>query len=183
MKKLMLTVILCAALPAGSILAEEPAKNPAAAGFEKRFLEMMSHHHQGGADMADLCQTKATHAELKSFCEKVASAQKEERQQMESWRRDWYQGQGGMPKAEMDKMMAEHKRHMATLNAASGEKFDTSFLEMMSTHHKEGIAEAGSCTTKAEHRELKDLCAKMKSDQQKEVSEMQGWLHSWTGHK
>ena len=33
--------------------------------FERHFLEMMSHHHQHGVEMAGLCQTKAQHAELK----------------------------------------------------------------------------------------------------------------------
>ena len=27
--------------------------------FERRFLEMMSHHHQGAIEMANLCQAKA----------------------------------------------------------------------------------------------------------------------------
>jgi len=146
------------------------------AAFEKRFLDMMSHHHEGGIEMAQACQQKAVRAELKQLCSKMASNQGLERQQMMDWLKSWYQDQGGMPKAELEKMMAEHKQHMAKLNTLKGEAFDRAFIGTMINHHQQGVMEARVCTGRADHAELKQLCTKMRGDQEKEIATMRSWI-------
>jgi len=156
--------------------AEGPAKSGEAAAFEKRFLQMMTQHHEGGIEMAQACQQKASRAELKQFCSKMATAQGAERQQMMGWRKDWYRDLGGAQKSEMQKMVMQHKQHMAKLNTLVGDAFDQSFLDMMIQHHRQAVADSKACVAQAEHAELKQLCGKMQSDQEKEIGQMQGWL-------
>lgn len=166
--------------PGNALWADEPAQGKAGA-FERRFLEKMPHHHRGAVEMANVCQQKASHAELKPFCQNIASDQSQEQKQMEGWLQSWYQGQGAMPRAEMDKMMAQHKQDMAKLNAASGEQFDREFLMSMTKHHQQGQPEMKRCTTRAGHQELKQLCTKMAGEQQKENGQMQQWQRAWFG--
>ena len=172
------SIVLLAISPAMA----QTSKGKTGEAFERQFLEMMSHHHQGGVEMANLCQTKAQHAELKQLCTKMAADQKKEADQMQGWLQTWHQGKGTMPKGEMDKMMAEHKQHMAMLNSASGEKFDHTFLPLMAKHHKQVIPQAKQCQTKATHGELKELCTKMSAEQSKEASQMQTWHREWQKH-
>jgi uncharacterized protein (DUF305 family) len=181
MKSTLLVLASLLALSITPVMAQ--TKGNTGEAFERHFLDMMSHHHQHGIEMANVCETKAQHSELKQLCSKMAADQKRETDQMESWLQSWHQGKGAMPKAEMDKMMAEHKKHMAMLNAATGEKFDHAFLPMMTKHHQQAIPQAKQCQTKAEHAELKDLCTKMTTEQSKEASQMQTWHKQWQqGH-
>ena len=145
----------------------------AGADFEQQFLAMMPHHHQQATEMAGPCQTKAASADLKALCTKMAEAQQQEKQKMDAWRQSWYQGKGQMPKAEMEQMNAKHKKHMAELNAATGEKFDQLFLMAMTAHHKDGMPQLKACEGKASHTDLKQLCVKMSKDQQQEIQQMQ----------
>lgn len=162
--------------------AQESAAAKGSAAFEQRFLEMMTHHHRGGVEMANLCQSKAQHQELKPFCSQLAGSQQKEADQMQGWLTAWYQGKGGMPKAEMDKMMAQHKQHMTKLNAATGEQFDHTFLQLMTMHHQQAVPEAKTCSARASHQELKALCMKMSGEQQKEIGQMQAWMKQWGNH-
>lgn len=146
------------------------------AAFEKRFLDMMSHHHAGGIEMAQVCQQKASLPELKELCGKMASTQGTERQQLIDWRKQWYQDQGGMPPAQEKKMTARHQQHMAKLNTLVNNEFDRAFVQLMSEHHAQGAAEAKACVAQAEHAELRKLCGRMQADQEKEIGMMQGWL-------
>jgi uncharacterized protein (DUF305 family) len=159
-------------------VADEPAANPTKATFEQHFLEMMSHHHGAGIEMANVCQQKAQLADLKQMCGKMAAEQKKESDQMQGWLGSWYQGKGGMPKAEMDKMMAEHKAHMQKLNSAQGAAFDQVFLQLMTKHHEQAIPKAKQCQASASHAELKSLCADMVQSQTRDRSAMQQMLTS-----
>jgi len=161
------------------VSGEDPAADKSKADYEKHFLEMMVHHHQGGVEMADLCQTKARHPELKPFCGTISSGQQKEAGVMQTWLASWYHGQGTMSREETDKMMAEHTEHMQRLNAAAGDQFDVTFLDIMTRHHQQAIPEAKGCSTRAPHQELQTLCNDMAGQQEKEVVQMQAWATEW----
>lgn len=97
---------------------------------------------------------------------------------MQGWLGSWYQGKGGMPKAEMDKMMAEHKAHMQKVNSVQGDAFDQVFLQLMTKHHEQAIPKAKQCQASAAHAELKSLCTDMVQAQTRDRSEMQQMLTS-----
>lgn len=50
--------------------------------FDKMFLEMMSHHHQGAIDMAKNAIPNLSHKEVKRFADKAVKKQTEEIQKM-----------------------------------------------------------------------------------------------------
>ena len=57
--------------------------------------------------------------------------------------------------------------------------FDQRFLSQMIPHHQMAMDMAKDCMAKATHDELKGLCRKISSDQEKEVATMRTWLGSW----
>jgi uncharacterized protein (DUF305 family) len=170
MKRSVPRLLLVACLAVSLSAADEKRSGK---DFEQHFLTKTPHHHQQAIEMAQVCEQKAVKADLKGFCTKLLSSQQQEKQQMDSWRQGWYQGEGTVPPAEMQQMDAKHKKHMSELNAAAGDKFDHAFLMSMTEHHRDGLPEMKACQGRAVHAELKQLCSKMSKEQQDDIRQMQ----------
>ncbi|MFN2977591.1 DUF305 domain-containing protein [Terriglobus aquaticus] len=147
--------------------------------FEQGFLDSFPMHHQEAIEMSNLCVEKATHQQLKSLCQHMATSQTDEKQQMQSWFQSWYGGKGMAPMTDMAKMKAQHELMMAKLHATSGEKFDHAMMVSMGEHHRMGIADTQKCVAQAVHPELKALCGKMEAEQTDDLSKMSSWIKSW----
>jgi uncharacterized protein (DUF305 family) len=177
----ILRTALCSVLlsmgAVGTTLAQ--SNNPASAKFEQSFLESFPMHHAQAIEMAQLCVQKATHAELKDICQQMMTMQSQEKQTMEDWLNSWYGGKGMASASEEAKMKAQHEAMMAKLKAAQGPAFDHAFIMSMDQHHQMGIASTGSCIAHAGHAELKELCTKMKNEQQDDTSKMNKLMKQW----
>jgi len=64
------------------------------------------------------------------------------------------------------------------LSEKTGKAVDTTFLQMMIQHHKDGIQMAKLAVAKAKHDELKKFAEKMISDQGTEIKTMTDWLQA-----
>ncbi len=58
--------------------------------FDKQFLTMMTEHHQGAIDMAQLVPEQATHQELKTLSQNIITSQQAEVNQFGQWLSAWY---------------------------------------------------------------------------------------------
>ena len=79
----------------------------------------------------------------------------------------------GMNNGNMD-----HSMMQSSPNAASA-PYDLQFLDTMIAHHQGAIEMAGPCSAKAQHAEVKTLCANIISSQQKEIADMKAWRDKW----
>ncbi|MDE1161150.1 MAG: DUF305 domain-containing protein [Acidobacteriaceae bacterium] len=147
--------------------------------FEQRFLQSFSQHHQSAINMAQLCTEKAIHPDLKQRCQQMIASQQQEKQQMDSWLQSWYSDKGEAPVSLEAKLKVQQEKMMTQLHAASGNSFDHDFLVDMGQHHQMGIADTQKCVTQAVHPELKALCQKMKSEQEKDLNKMNAWVKEW----
>ena len=59
--------------------------------FEIAFLQMMIKHHASAVREAGLCVRGASHADLRTFCSNIHTAQEAEIAQMKGWLCQWYQ--------------------------------------------------------------------------------------------
>ena len=69
-----------------------------------------------------------------------------------------------------------------TAVASEGRGFndtDVMFLQMMTPHHRQGIAIAALAKDRPARREVKQLAAAIRVTQRAEVKKMSGWLRSW----
>lgn len=82
-------------------------------------------------------------------------------------------GHNSMNSNEMD-----HSMMQSSANAASA-PYDLQFLDTMIAHHRGAVDMAGSCATKAQHAEVKTLCANIISSQTKEITQMTEWRDKW----
>lgn len=59
--------------------------------FDLRFINMMIPHHQGALTMAQQAAEKSSRPEIKQLTQNILTSQQQEIDQMEQWRKDWYQ--------------------------------------------------------------------------------------------
>ncbi len=57
--------------------------------FDKTFIAMMTIHHQGAIEMANLADTRAKHGEIKTLSQAIITAQNNEITEMQQWQMDW----------------------------------------------------------------------------------------------
>lgn len=58
--------------------------------FDLRFINAMIPHHQGAVDMAQQVLNNGDRPELKQLAQGIITAQNQEIEQMQQWRKDWY---------------------------------------------------------------------------------------------
>ena len=60
------------------------------AEFERGWLPMMLHHHQGAVDMSALAERRTTHTAMLQLANGIIAAQTKEIEQMRDWAMAWY---------------------------------------------------------------------------------------------
>lgn len=68
----------------------------------------------------------------------------------------------------------------SSLNGMMGD-LDGHFIEQMIPHHEDAVLMAELALTTAEHPELRQLAANIKTDQSREIDQMRAWHRSWYG--
>jgi uncharacterized protein (DUF305 family) len=155
--------------------ASEAAPTRAEARFEVKFMKDMIDHHAMAVMMAELCQEKAVHEELRALCGQIEQTQTEEIAQMQTWLREWY---GITYEPEMTPGM---ERQLEKLAALDGAAFEIAFMEEMIKHHEAAVRGGGQCIERAYHPELVQLCQNIVQTQTEEIQTMQTWLSQWYG--
>ncbi len=64
-------------------------------------------------------------------------------------------------------------------NPSGHVNFEKRYIRMMVPHHESGIEMFSRCEQVASHSELKQLCTKMRTDQEKGSAQMKEWYKSW----
>ena len=63
---------------------------PKDAMFDKRFMDLMIIHHEGGIMMAKDALKKSDRPEIKELAQQIITSQEKEIQQMKEWEKAWY---------------------------------------------------------------------------------------------
>jgi uncharacterized protein (DUF305 family) len=147
--------------------------------YEIKFMKDMIEHHHMALMMAEECQERATHDELKEMCRTMEADQAAEIRQMRVWLHDWYKVHvdSVMTPAQMKAMnaMASMKR----FSRLSGSEYEIAFMREMIKHHEMAIKRAAECTTRARHEELIEMCRAIETNQKREIEQMEEWLCKW----
>ncbi|HLZ36639.1 MAG TPA: DUF305 domain-containing protein [Mycobacteriales bacterium] len=165
---LALLVGAASAASAGQTVASRPT-----APYDVRFMTNMIDHHAMAVQMAQVCQRRAVHGQLRGLCVTISASQQREIRQMRTWLRAWYR----TDHAPM--MMPGMGQQMRRLGQFSGRMFEIHFMNMMIPHHQEAVRDARTCVNRADHRELRQLCRNIIRTQTAEIRQMRGWLCAW----
>ena len=159
----------------------QTSPNAASQPYDLQFLDTMTAHHQSAIDMARPAVTKAQHADLKVFAQKIITDQEGEVAEMRRYREQWYAGKPQAMNMEMSGMMDSMKgMDMNRMNAATGKEYDLMFLDMMTAHHAGATTMAREALTKAEHPEIKTLANQIIKAQEAEIKQMADWKAKWS---
>ncbi len=176
-------LVLLAGLLASGCTTEEPdppSGMPAevdvvTARYERRFMEDMILHHRMAVDMSAMCADKAEHQELRALCQGMGAAQQREIEDMGAWLQSWYR----VSPPEEAPMSDNQMRSMSELGSLSGAAFEAEFLEDMTVHHTQAVADASTCAKLAVHEPLIELCRDIVDAQLAEIDQMQSWQREW----
>jgi uncharacterized protein (DUF305 family) len=144
---------------------------------EFEFLAGMVPHHQEASDNARTALKRSERPEVQQLAQKIIDAQEAEITQMETWLTEWYPERNRGPvAAAMTQAMTS--MNMPDLENSSGTAFDQAFLEGMIMHHQMAIQMVDSLLSQnlVEHDEVRTLAQDIRSAQEAEIAEMQGYL-------
>jgi uncharacterized protein (DUF305 family) len=141
------------------------------------FATGMIPHHQQAVEMAQLADERAVTPEIKSLVERIHAAQQAEIDQMTAWLTAWsapvpsdeHGGHGSMPGMMTDEQMNQ-------LRQLTGREFERQFLLIMIEHHQGAIEMARTELNTGANADAKALAQRTITDQQAEITEMQGLL-------
>ena len=144
---------------------------------DKDFAAMMKIHHMGATEMARLQVAQGTNQQVKDMAQKMLSDQQKEIGQLDAFLNNNNQNSVGQEKSSpfYDRVMKEMKSmKMDDMNHSGS--IDQQFVQMMIPHHQGGIAMANLYLENgAQDQTLKSIANKIKTDQQKEIQQMQAW--------
>lgn len=140
---------------------------PAAKDGDHEFLRMMADHHEGMIQMGTAAMTKASTPAVQGDAHTMHTAQVAEQKKMV----DMVQAMHG--ETLMPMMMSSNKAMVADLESKSGAEYDRAFYTNVIAHHREAIKMVDEMMPKLANAEVKQMAAKMKADQQKEIAAME----------
>ena len=159
-------LVAASATPAQAVLSQNQV-------FEIHFMKEMIDHHAMGVDMAKLCPSRASNAELLAMCDDIVKTQRREIAKMQGWLKEWY-GEASVPH-ETEQSMSDLE-HLAGL---TGGEFEQQFMEHMSGHHMIALENSAECLVRTSHSALTGLCGEMIRTQVDEIQTMRRWLCQW----
>ncbi|GGT24085.1 lipoprotein [Streptomyces kurssanovii] len=140
------------------------------------FAQGMIPHHRQAVEMADLAATRAGSADVKALAAEIKKAQDPEIKTLSGWLTSWGED---VPKEDESGEHAGHSmsgmmtpQEMAELEKASGEAFDTAFLEMMVKHHEGAVDMARTEQADGSYRAAKDMAGDIVTSQSAEITRM-----------
>ncbi len=203
-------LITCAVM-AGNALAQAPIIQPGKPGEESReitaedairlagvrysaadvrFMQDMIPHHQQALDMTVLVAERTARNKMIELAQRIESSQADEIDYMIEWLtardeevpdRDWRVHADHHDHHTMEGMASEEE--MNELADASGDEFDTLFLELMIEHHKGALSMVRDLLRQqgaAQDPELFEFVRDVENDQETEIDRMTVMLASYS---
>lgn len=134
---------------------------------DRDFLRMMSDHHKGLIAMVHPTLDKKENLAVKSDASKLDKKQDAELKKMITMLDQQYKD------AYTPGMMPDHQRMVDELSGKSGAEYSRTFLKNVIAHHEQAIKMVDDYLPKAKNAQVKNMAAKMKTDQSKEIAEFQ----------
>lgn len=132
-------------------------------------------HHRQAIEMATMVPTRAGSQKVKDLAAQIQAAQDPEIAQMSGWFQTW--GEPAPPAGGMqhgDGMMSMDE--MTQLEKATGDAFDTMWLQMMVKHHQGAVAMAKTELAQGSNPQAKTLAQAIIDGQSREIATMTALL-------
>ena len=152
---------------AGAMIEVPVADSGPARDADQEFLRRMIDHHEGLVQMAMAAMTKAARPATQGDAHMLHTKQAAERDSMQIMLRALY-GENKQPRG-----MEKNRVQNDSLQRMSGAGYDRTFYRLVVQHHQEGIAMIDSLAPRLTREDVRGMAQKMKTDQQREITEFQ----------
>lgn len=157
--------------------AADPASGPApettTAHAEIEYMTFALNHYMAAVATARICLHKATHHELRSFCERAVERQTERLRQLQAWLQHWYGIHHTLH------VTSEDQRDLEQLAARDGAEFEIELMTVMSARQMRMIEASRHLLERVHHAHLRELATNVMTHGTQEVSTMRSWLCQW----
>lgn len=143
---------------------------------DKDFAFLMKIHHMGAVEMARQQIAQGTNQQLKDMAQKMIDDQQREISELDTF----LSANNTQTNSASDKSSPFYDRVMKEMNDMKmdhnnhSDSIDQQFVQMMIPHHQGGVAMADLyLKTGAQDQKLKSIANKIKTEQQKEIQQMQ----------
>ncbi|WP_415941952.1 DUF305 domain-containing protein [Streptomyces sp. 067-1] len=139
------------------------------------FAKGMIPHHRQAVEMADLAPDRAQSAEVKKLAADIKKAQDPEIKKLSGWLTSWGEdvpAEGAMDHSMHDMGGMMTAEEMTELEKASGEAFDTAFMEMMIKHHEGAVDMAKTEQADGTYGPAKKMAGEIIDSQSAEIEQM-----------
>ncbi|MFC9468936.1 DUF305 domain-containing protein [Streptomyces coelicoflavus] len=168
---------------AATASSSTPASTSASQGqhnaADVAFAKGMIPHHRQAVEMADLAPDRAQSAEVKKLAADIKKAQDPEIKKLSGWLTSWGEdvpAEGAMDHSMHDMGGMMTAEEMTELERASGEAFDTAFMEMMIKHHEGAVDMAKTEQADGAYGPAKKMAGEIIDSQSAEIEQMNGLL-------
>lgn len=144
------------------------------------YAEGMVMHHEQAIEMSDIILGKSgVEPDVVELAQQIKKAQGPEIEQMQSWLKDW--DQGDSDHGEHDESMSDTEdmhegmmspKDLEELKEADAERTSTLFLDQMIEHHQGAVTMAQQHRQDGDNSEAVELSANVIRDQNAEIKEM-----------
>lgn len=150
-------------------------EQPAAAPFDRAFIDAMVPHHESAIAMARTALSAGLKApELRAIAQAIVSTQQDEIDRMLDWRVRWYGSAEIDPNADaqLGMSMAEMGMEGDASELNGSPDVDADFASMMIAHHQGAVAMANLALERSQRDEIRTLARAIVSAQQDEIARM-----------
>jgi uncharacterized protein (DUF305 family) len=143
---------------------------------DRTFVRHMSAHHRQGIELAQLAIARSKEPELKQLAKLMVASQTGERVVFERWWKSWFgPGLETCGTAELETMPGYlSPDQFAAVEQAADDRFDATFVEAMTTHHKGAVRMASEQLIHGHDPRLRAMAHAIRHEQQGEIALMHG---------
>lgn len=134
---------------------------------DRDFLRMMSDHHMGLSAMARGAKERTDIGSVAADARKMDAMQDAETKRMTGMLADRFQDQYA------PKVAPEHQRMADELTPLTGPAYARKFVENVIAHHRQALAMVEEYLPKAKLDDVRQMAEKMRTDQTREISELE----------
>lgn len=152
------------------------SEEPAAAPFDRGFIDAMVPHHESAIAMARTALAAGLkEPELRSIAQAIVSTQQDEIDRMLDWRVQWYGSAEIDPNADaqLGMSMADMGMEGDASELDGSPDVDADFASMMIAHHEGAVAMANMALERSQRDEIRTLARAIVAAQEDEIARME----------
>lgn len=145
------------------------------AAFERGYLQMIVQAHAAGISWSQLATTKAVHADLRRFAQRMADHESSTNMTFINWLQKWYSTtpQQFLSPSQTDSAVTNNLQNL------SGQEFEVAYIQAMVNHLSEAIALSQMAQTMATHPEAKKAAMTMANGHTTDLQQIRKMASGW----